>query len=64
MVRRGNEKAIVTRKYNGVPLFRYHRRFNRVTSIEDCEINDSVCKWEANMQYKVTRIKLMDRDTI
>ena len=30
----------------------YHRRFRRVPTIDECEMGDEVCYYEANEQYK------------
>jgi len=29
----------------------YHRQFQRVTSIEDCDVSDMTCRFEANQQF-------------
>lgn len=40
----------------------YHRRFRRVPTIDECDISDEVCKWEANEQYK--RDRLVDSEIL
>ncbi|ESO05590.1 hypothetical protein HELRODRAFT_77448 [Helobdella robusta] len=30
----------------------YHRRYRRVPTIDECDINDSICYYEANEQFK------------
>ena len=34
------------------PTYYYHRVWPRVTPIEDCRMNDAVCMYEAQEQYK------------
>ncbi|XP_071477135.1 NADH dehydrogenase [ubiquinone] 1 beta subcomplex subunit 10-like [Diadema antillarum] len=41
-------------------FYYYHERFPRVTSIEDCAVDDFVCMYEANMQYKRDRLVDME----
>ncbi|XP_019644811.1 PREDICTED: NADH dehydrogenase [ubiquinone] 1 beta subcomplex subunit 10-like [Branchiostoma belcheri] len=40
----------------------YHRKFRRVPGIEDCDINDQVCIYEANEQFK--RDHLVDQEIL
>jgi len=34
----------------------YHRRYRRVPTIDECEIGDPVCYFEANEQFKRDRL--------
>ena len=36
----------------------YHQRFPRVPTIDECYMDDKVCMFEANMQYKRDRFVL------
>ncbi|XP_060064152.1 NADH dehydrogenase [ubiquinone] 1 beta subcomplex subunit 10-like [Ylistrum balloti] len=40
----------------------YHRRFNRVPTIDECYTDDELCRFEANQQFK--RDKQVDSDIV
>lgn len=40
----------------------YHRQFRRVPTIDECDVGDEVCVYEANEQYK--RDRLVDSEVI
>ncbi|XP_030840198.1 NADH dehydrogenase [ubiquinone] 1 beta subcomplex subunit 10 [Strongylocentrotus purpuratus] len=42
------------------PYYYYHQRFPRVPSIEECAVDDYVCMYEGNMQYKRDRLVDME----
>jgi len=48
-------------KYGHLPY--YHRRFNRVPTVDECHVNDKVCYHEAQMQYRMDKLvdsKILD----
>ena len=36
-------------------LYYYHRQFRRVPTIDECDVGDELCVFEANEQYKRDR---------
>ncbi|XP_069125252.1 NADH dehydrogenase [ubiquinone] 1 beta subcomplex subunit 10-like isoform X2 [Argopecten irradians] len=40
----------------------YHRRFERVPTIDQCYTDDELCRWEANQQFK--RDRQVDNDIL
>ncbi|KAJ6216917.1 hypothetical protein RDWZM_008074 [Blomia tropicalis] len=45
----------VVEKFRGPPYPYYHRKFNRVPTIDECYTDDMGCLYEANEQYKRDR---------
>ena len=44
-------KNVVEAARSGEQPVWYHRQFQRVTSIEDCDVSDMTCRFEANQQF-------------
>ena len=46
-----SEKFVLPFRPKDPPVY-YHRRFNRVPTIDQCEIDDPLCRYEADAQFK------------
>lgn len=45
------EKFVLPFRQKERPVY-YHRRFERVPTIDQCEIDDPLCRYEANVQFQ------------
>ncbi|XP_033630976.1 NADH dehydrogenase [ubiquinone] 1 beta subcomplex subunit 10-like [Asterias rubens] len=55
-------RDFVEKQQNRHPSYYYHRQFRRVAPVEDCNVDDYVCLFEAEMQYK--RDRLVEQEII
>ncbi|XP_038063974.1 NADH dehydrogenase [ubiquinone] 1 beta subcomplex subunit 10-like [Patiria miniata] len=55
-------RDFVEQQQNKRPYYYYHRQYRRVTPVEDCNTDDYVCLYEAEMQYR--RDRLVDQQII
>lgn len=49
------KENIVTPLHNRNKHYYYHRRFNRVPTIDECEVDEPLCIFEANEQFRRDR---------
>lgn len=55
------EKIVEPLRGSEQPVY-YHRKFRRVPTIDQCDVNDAVCIYEANQQFK--RDKFVDNEIL
>jgi len=41
---------------NRPKYYYYHKKFRRVPTIDECEVRDTICYWEADQQFKRDRM--------